>query len=95
VLLADPPVVVLDEATAEAGSEGTLDRAVAAVTAGRTAIVVAHRLVHVEQADLVVVMEDGRLAESGRPAELLRTDGPFARLWEAWHRDRTPAPRHG
>jgi ABC-type multidrug transport system fused ATPase/permease subunit len=40
-------------------------------------------------------MEDGRLAESGRPAELLRTDGPFARLWEAWHRDRTPAPRHG
>lgn len=88
VLLADPAVVVLDEATAEAGSEGTLDRAVAAVTAGRTALVVAHRLAHAEQADLVVVMEDGRIVESGPHAELLEGEGSFARLWEAWHRDR-------
>jgi ATP-binding cassette subfamily C protein len=92
VLLADPPVVVLDEATAEAGSEGTLDRAVAAVVAGRTALVVAHRLSHAEQADLVVVLEDGRIVESGRHAELVRGEGPFARLWEAWHRDRETAP---
>jgi ATP-binding cassette subfamily C protein len=78
-------VVVLD---AEAGSDGTLDRAVAAVVAGRTALVVAHRLAHAEQADLVVVMEDGRIVESGRHAELVQDGGPFARLWEVWHRDR-------
>ncbi|MEE1649945.1 ABC transporter ATP-binding protein [Brachybacterium sp. J144] len=88
VLLADPAVVVLDEATAEAGSDGTLDRAVAAVTAGRTALVIAHRLSHAELADLVVVMEDGRVVETGTPAALLAANGPFARLWESWHRDR-------
>lgn len=91
VLLADPPVVVLDEATAEAGSDGTLDRAVAAVVAGRTSLVVAHRLLHAAQADLVVVMEHGRVVESGGHAELVKGDGPFARLWSAWHEDR-PAP---
>ncbi|UVY84114.1 ABC transporter ATP-binding protein/permease [Brachybacterium sp. NBEC-018] len=88
VLLADPAVVVLDEATAEAGADGTLDRAVAAVTAGRTAVVVAHRLRHAEQADLVVVMEDGRAVETGTPGALVRGDGPFAVLWEAWHHGR-------
>lgn len=91
VLLADPPVVVLDEATAEAGSDGTLDRAVAAAVAGRTALVVAHRLLHAQHADLVVVMENGRVVESGRHAELVQGDGPFSRLWSAWHDDR-PAP---
>ena len=88
VLLADPPVVVLDEATAEDGSDGALDGAVAAVVAGRTALVVAHRLVHAEHADLVVVMENGRIVEAGGHAELVEGNGPFARLWSAWHGDR-------
>ncbi|MFJ7903938.1 ABC transporter ATP-binding protein [Streptomyces sp. NPDC096198] len=68
VLLLDPEVVVLDEATAEGGDAAqTLDRAALAVTEGRTAVMVAHRLSRAATADTVVVMEDGRLAEQGTP----------------------------
>lgn len=89
--LIDPPVAVLDEATAEAGSAGAtvLERAADAVLAGRTAIVVAHRLTQAARADLVVVVEDGAVVQTGTHAELSRCDGPYARLWDAWttHRD--------
>ncbi|MEV7505094.1 ABC transporter ATP-binding protein [Streptomyces sp. NPDC093018] len=86
VLLLDPEVVVLDEATAEAGSDmaQSLDRAALAVTEGRTAVVVAHRLSQAETADVVVVMENGRVVEQGRPGELRAAGGAYARLWASW-----------
>lgn len=86
VLLAAPPIVVLDEATAEAGSTGArlLERHLARVTAGRTAIVVGHRLSQAATADLVVVMERGQVVETGTHAALAVSEGVYGSLWSAW-----------
>lgn len=82
VLLADPPVVVLDEAGSQAGSDPALATAMRRVSEGRTAVVIAHHLDQVRGADTVVVLEDGRIVESGPPDELLaRPGGAFAKLW--------------
>ncbi|MCM2389504.1 ABC transporter ATP-binding protein [Streptomyces albipurpureus] len=95
VLLLDPPVVVLDEATAEAGGAGAraLEAATEAVLKGRTAVLVAHRLHQAATADRVVVMEEGRIVEEGGHRELLAAQGRYAGLWEAWTAHR-PTPGH-
>lgn len=87
LLLKDPPIAVLDEATAEAGtgSAAMLDQAAEAALAGRTSVVIAHRLSQAASADTVVVMEHGRLVESGPHQELLANGGRYATLWEAWN----------
>ncbi|MFJ2435559.1 ABC transporter ATP-binding protein [Streptomyces anulatus] len=91
LVLADPALAVLDEATAEAGSAGArvLERSAEAALAGRTALIVAHRLTQAVAADRVVVLEAGRVVESGPHDELRDADGPYASLWRAWSGSRT------
>ncbi|MGW1151524.1 ABC transporter ATP-binding protein [Streptomyces rubiginosohelvolus] len=96
LVLADPALAVLDEATAEAGSAGArvLERSAEAALAGRTALVVAHRLTQAVAADRVVVLEAGRVVESGPHDELRDADGPYAALWRAWSGSRTTTAPH-
>ncbi|AYG03768.1 ABC transporter ATP-binding protein [Gryllotalpicola protaetiae] len=86
VFLLDPQFVVLDEATAETGSDDAraLDAAAAAVVRGRGALIVAHRLDQARAADEIVVMASGRVVEKGDHAQLLAADGAYRRLWSAW-----------
>ncbi|OIJ67913.1 ABC transporter ATP-binding protein [Streptomyces mangrovisoli] len=85
-LLADPAVLILDEATSslDVPGERAVQRAMATVLKGRTAVVIAHRLSTVEIADRVLVMEHGRIVEDGGPAELIAGTGRFADLHRAW-----------
>ncbi|MEU9335181.1 ABC transporter ATP-binding protein [Streptomyces sp. NPDC048290] len=85
-LLADPAVLILDEATSslDVPGERAVQRAMATVLKGRTAVVIAHRLSTVEIADRVLVMEHGRVVEDGSPAELIAGAGRFADLHRAW-----------
>jgi len=84
--LADPGCLILDEATSavDPATEVRLRNAIGRLTAGRTAITVAHRLAAAEHADLVLVMQGGRLVEQGRHHELLRAGGVYARLHSSW-----------
>jgi len=92
-LLADPPVLVLDEATAYADphAESAIQRALSALAAGRTLLVIAHRLASVRAADQIVVLDQGRVVEQGIHPELLARDGRYARMWQAQEPHR-PAP---
>ncbi|MDN5790748.1 MAG: ABC transporter ATP-binding protein/permease [Micrococcales bacterium] len=82
LLLKAPDVVVLDEATAHLDSESevAVQRALDAALAGRTSIVIAHRLSTIRQADLILVLDRGRVVETGRHAELLAASGLYADL---------------
>lgn len=95
LILADPPLVILDEATAEAGSAGAraLEKGVARAVDGRTALIVAHRLSQAAAADRVVVMDGGRIVETGTHDGLRAAGGRYAALWDAWSDTRdTPDP---
>jgi len=85
--LADPAVLILDEATSslDIPSERLVQEALRTVLAGRTAVIIAHRLSTVEIADRVLVLEHGRIIEDGSPAELIASgEGRFAGLHDAW-----------
>lgn len=83
LLLARPRVVILDEATAhlDSTSEAAVQEALGEALAGRTAVVIAHRLSTVRAADLILVIEDGRVVERGTHAELLALGGRYEQLY--------------
>ncbi|GAA1250241.1 ABC transporter ATP-binding protein [Kitasatospora nipponensis] len=85
-LLADPAVLILDEATSslDVPGEQAVQRAMRTVLAGRTAVIIAHRLSTVEIADRVLVMDAGHIVEDGTPADLITATGRFADLHTAW-----------
>jgi subfamily B ATP-binding cassette protein MsbA len=83
-LLRDAPILILDEATSQldSESEALVQKALGNLTQGRTTLVIAHRLSTVTKADRIVVMEGGRIVESGSHAELLRDGGTYRRLYD-------------
>lgn len=92
LLLKSPGVVVLDEATAHLDSESELavQQALDRALSGRTALVIAHRLSTVRSADLIVVVDDGRVVERGRHAELLARGGLYADLYRTQFAEQSP-----
>jgi ATP-binding cassette subfamily B protein len=82
-LLKDPPILIFDEATSalDSRTEAAIQETLRAVAAKRTSIVIAHRLSTIVDADRIVVLHEGRVAESGTHAQLLRRGGLYAEMW--------------
>ena len=92
--LVDPAILLLDEATSQLdlASEARVQRAMTAASAGRTTVVVAHRLPTARQADRIVVIDDGRIVEQGSHDDLVAADGRYAAMWSAFAESTGEAP---
>jgi subfamily B ATP-binding cassette protein MsbA len=88
-ILRDAPILILDEATSalDTESEAMVQKALANLMQNRTTFVIAHRLSTIIHADKIAVLEDGRLVEVGTHQELLKSGGPYHRLYEMQFRD--------
>ena len=97
LLLKAPDVVVLDEATAhlDSESERAVQLALKTALAGRTSLVIAHRLSTVRDADQILVMREGRIVERGRHEELLAAGGLYAELYRTQFRGQVPTVENG
>ncbi len=96
VLLKNPQILILDEATSSLDSENEalIQAAFEKVMRGRTSLVIAHRLSTIVAADVIFVVEDGRIVESGKHADLLARDGAYAQLYRnQFERGTSPAPQ--
>ncbi len=84
-VLADSPIMILDEATSSVDTltEQKIQSAMLSVTEGRTSFIIAHRLSTIKDADMIVVMVDGMIAETGTHSELLALDGHYAKMYHA------------
>jgi ABC-type multidrug transport system fused ATPase/permease subunit len=87
LVLADPHTLVLDEATSlmDPRAARHLERSLAGVLEGRTVVAIAHRLHTAHDADVIAVVEDGRIVELGGHDELVDAQGAYAALWRSWH----------
>ncbi len=97
VMLPQPKILMLDEATAgiDTQTEALLQRGVARLMENRTTLIIAHRLSTVRDADRIIVIDHGRVAEEGNHAELMRIGGMYANLYTMGFRDVTSNGRHG
>ncbi|WP_200304939.1 ABC transporter ATP-binding protein [Streptomyces adelaidensis] len=87
LVLADPHTLVLDEATSllDPRAARHLERSLARVLDGRTVVAIAHRLHTAHDADVIAVVENGRISELGSHDQLVEADGAYAALWRSWH----------
>ena len=92
-ILADPKILILDEATAsvDTQTEAKIQTALESVTAGRTCLMIAHRLSTVRNADLILVVRNGRIVEQGTHPELLKLHGYYYELYTRQYEDETTA----
>ena len=88
-MLADPRLLILDEATSaiDTRTEALIQRALATLLAGRTSVVIAHRLSTIRNADLILVIDEGRIVERGTHETLLAANGAYAALFRRQFKD--------
>ena len=94
LVLSDPHTLVLDEATSllDPRAARRLERSLARVLDGRTVVTIAHRLQTAHDADVIAVVDDGRIVEVGSHHDLVAVGSAYAALWHSWHGDHSDAP---